>query len=175
MSNNTTYLCIGTILTMYFLACIYGDIMKVDTTTGASEATAKQDKLTVIKGVEASKKLAENDLTQMEKWQWFWPHAALFGLFCKQGQLMRHETNYRIVEKDQEITEASFKMINRMNAKCQSVFTASHYNVCFGGISAFNAGVMNVQTYERMDVGTTGGDYSNDVVARAQWFKSKGY
>ncbi len=44
-----------------------------------------------------------------------------------------------------------------------------------GGISAYNAGVKNVRTYERMDVGTTGGDYSNDVVARAQWFKSKGY
>jgi len=35
-----------TIFAMFFVACIYGDIMKIDT-TGASEATAKQDKLTV--------------------------------------------------------------------------------------------------------------------------------
>ncbi len=44
-----------------------------------------------------------------------------------------------------------------------------------GGISAYNAGAKNVQTYERMDIGTTGDDYANDVVARAQWFNSKGY
>jgi len=44
-----------------------------------------------------------------------------------------------------------------------------------GGISAYNAGVKNVRSYERMDVGTAGDDYANDVVARAQWFKSKGY
>lgn len=31
---------------MVFLANIYGDIMKIDT-TGASEKTAKQDKLTI--------------------------------------------------------------------------------------------------------------------------------
>lgn len=31
---------------MLFLAYIYGDLMKIDT-TGASEKTAKQDKLTI--------------------------------------------------------------------------------------------------------------------------------
>lgn len=34
------------IFSMLFLANIYGDIMKIDT-TGASEKTAKQDKLTI--------------------------------------------------------------------------------------------------------------------------------
>merc|ERR1712154_8582 len=37
-----------------------------------------------------------------------------------------------------------------------------------GGISAYNAGVGNVQTYNGMDIGTTGDDYANDVCARAQ-------
>ncbi|XP_012938414.2 glycine, glutamate and proline-rich protein [Aplysia californica] len=37
-----------------------------------------------------------------------------------------------------------------------------------GGISAYNAGVGNVQTYAGMDLGTTGNDYANDVCARAQ-------
>lgn len=41
-----------------------------------------------------------------------------------------------------------------------------------GGISAYNAGVGNVDTYSGMDVGTTGGDYSNDVAARSQWYKN---
>ncbi|XP_067853408.1 lysozyme g-like 1 isoform X2 [Heptranchias perlo] len=44
-----------------------------------------------------------------------------------------------------------------------------------GGISAYNAGPSNVQTYARMDIGTTGNDYANDVVARAQWLKNNGY
>ncbi|XP_050405798.1 glycine, glutamate and proline-rich protein, partial [Patella vulgata] len=37
-----------------------------------------------------------------------------------------------------------------------------------GGVSAYNAGVGNVATVARMDIGTTGNDYSNDVMARAQ-------
>ena len=44
-----------------------------------------------------------------------------------------------------------------------------------GGISAYNAGVSNVQSYDRMDVGTTGNDYSHDTVARAQYYRDQGY
>nr|XP_056718140.1 uncharacterized protein LOC130488489 [Euleptes europaea] len=44
-----------------------------------------------------------------------------------------------------------------------------------GGISAYNAGLRNVQTYDGMDVGTTGNDYANDVAARAQFYKRNGY
>ncbi len=44
-----------------------------------------------------------------------------------------------------------------------------------GGIAAYNKGVSRVTTYETIDAITTGLDYSNDVVARAQWFRSKGY
>jgi len=38
-----------------------------------------------------------------------------------------------------------------------------------GGLAAYNAGVGNIQTWEGLDSGTTGNDYSNDVIARAQW------
>ncbi|XP_019632064.1 PREDICTED: lysozyme g-like [Branchiostoma belcheri] len=44
-----------------------------------------------------------------------------------------------------------------------------------GGIAAYNIGVKQVWTYENMDEGTTGDDYANDVVARAQWYKQNGY
>ena len=44
-----------------------------------------------------------------------------------------------------------------------------------GGICAYNSGVSNVRTYKNMDVGTTGGDYSNDVTARSQYYKNNGY
>jgi len=44
-----------------------------------------------------------------------------------------------------------------------------------GGICAYNSGIGNVQTYKNLDVGTTGGDYSNDVTARSQFYKDNGY
>ncbi len=39
-----------------------------------------------------------------------------------------------------------------------------------GALVAYNSGVSNVQTIERIDVGTTGNDYSADVIARAQYY-----
>nr|QFQ61174.1 Lysozyme [Conus magus] len=42
-----------------------------------------------------------------------------------------------------------------------------------GAVSAYNAGTGNVRTFDRMDVGTTGNDYSNDVMARAQYLVSR--
>ncbi|XP_072239577.1 lysozyme g-like isoform X2 [Leuresthes tenuis] len=42
-----------------------------------------------------------------------------------------------------------------------------------GGLAAYNMGDGNVHSYGKVDENTTGGDYSNDVVARAQWYKRK--
>lgn len=42
-----------------------------------------------------------------------------------------------------------------------------------GGIAAYNMGDGSVHSYEGVDEFTTGIDYSNDVVARAKWFKRK--
>ncbi|KAM9363663.1 lysozyme g-like [Symphorus nematophorus] len=39
------------------------------------------------------------------------------------------------------------------------------------GIAAYNMGSKNVHSYGTVDAETTGQDYSNDVVARAQWYK----
>ncbi|XP_036967425.1 lysozyme g-like [Acanthopagrus latus] len=43
-----------------------------------------------------------------------------------------------------------------------------------GGIAAYHAGPLAIHSYEEVDAKTYGGDFSNDVVARAQWYKSKG-
>ena len=43
-----------------------------------------------------------------------------------------------------------------------------------GGIAAYNFGVSNVQTKENIDVGTTGDDYSSDVLARAKYLRDNG-
>lgn len=39
-----------------------------------------------------------------------------------------------------------------------------------GAVVAYNSGVNNVQTKAGMDIGTTGGDYGSDVIARAQFY-----
>ncbi|XP_058653308.1 lysozyme g-like [Onychostoma macrolepis] len=185
------------------MAYIYGDIMKIDT-TGASEATAKQDKLT-IKGVEASKKLAEHDLARMEKYKSMITKvgkakkidpaviAAIISRESRAGALLkngwepvgngfglmqvdkRHHTPVGAWDSEQHVTQATeilISFIKEMKAK----FPMWSQEQCFkGGISAYNAGVSTVRSYETIDARTTGQDYSNDVVARAKWFKSKGY
>lgn len=42
-----------------------------------------------------------------------------------------------------------------------------------GGVAAYNFGPRNVRTIERMDIGTTGNDYSGDVIARAEWYHAQ--
>ncbi len=44
-----------------------------------------------------------------------------------------------------------------------------------GALAAYNAGVSTVQTLEGMDKGTTGDDYSGDVIARAQFMDKNGF
>ncbi|KAG9349066.1 hypothetical protein JZ751_029384 [Albula glossodonta] len=69
-------------------------------------------------------------------------------------------------------TEILIGFIKKIQAKFPSWSKEQQFK---GGISAYNAGPGNVQTYEGMDIGTQGDDYANDVVARAQWFKMNGF
>ncbi|XP_051513566.1 lysozyme g-like [Myxocyprinus asiaticus] len=181
----------------------FGDIMKIDT-TGASQMTAQQDRLTV-KGVEASRKLAEHDLPQMGKYKGMitrvasakkmdaaviaaiisretragavqqdgWgDHGNAFGLMQVDK---RYHTPVGAWDSEQHVAQATDILIGFIK-EIKAKFPQWSQEQCFkGGISAYNAGVGNVRSYERMDDGTTGGDYANDVVARAQWFKYKGY
>ncbi|PIO14691.1 hypothetical protein AB205_0054740, partial [Aquarana catesbeiana] len=62
-----TILILSTLAATVYTSGNYGDIKKVPT-TGASCATAKQDKLNVC-GVEASKRLAQNDLGRINKYK----------------------------------------------------------------------------------------------------------
>jgi SH3-like domain-containing protein len=39
-----------------------------------------------------------------------------------------------------------------------------------GAVAAYNFGASNVKTINGMDIGTTGGDYSSDVIARAKYY-----
>ncbi|KAK7138345.1 hypothetical protein R3I94_013835 [Phoxinus phoxinus] len=192
-----------TMLGMFCLAGIYGNVMKIDT-TGASEATAKQDKF-IIKGVEASEKLAEHDLARMENYKSIINKvgrakemdpaviAAIISRESRAGAALKdgwgdHGNGFGLMQVDkryhkqvgawgseEHVTQGTEILIDFIKA-IKAKFPQWTKEQCFkGGISAYNAGVNNVRSYERMDEGTTGGDYSNDVVARAQFFKSQGY
>ncbi|XP_059147222.1 glycine, glutamate and proline-rich protein-like [Physella acuta] len=62
--------------------------------------------------------------------------------------------------------------INQVHAKHPSW---SQHQALQGGCAAYNSGVSNVQTWGGLDIGTTGNDYSNDVIARAQWLHHNGW
>ncbi|XP_029364934.1 lysozyme g-like isoform X1 [Echeneis naucrates] len=58
--------------------------------------------------------------------------------------------------------------------QCSCLVSFSFIFVSAGGIAAYNMGDGNVVS-KNVDERTTGGDYSNDVVARAQWYKNNGF
>ncbi|XP_074486639.1 lysozyme g-like isoform X1 [Sebastes fasciatus] len=70
-------------------------------------------------------------------------------------------------------TEILVHFIGRIRNKFPSWNTEQQLK---GGIAAYNMGDGNVHSYDNVDAHTTGKDYSSDVVARAQWYKTnKGY
>nr|UHA56336.1 g-type lysozyme [Plecoglossus altivelis] len=185
------------------MASVFGDIMKVET-SGASEKTAKQDKLTV-KGVEASHKMAETDFKRASQYKSMVQKvghskglapAIIAGIMSRESRAGAaldhgwgdHGNGFGLMQVDkrfhkplgawdseEHVTQATEILVGFIT-KIQKKFPKwPKEHQLKGGISAYNAGDKNVQTYERMDVGTTGDDYSNDVVARSQWFKTHGF
>uniref|UniRef100_A0A6Q2ZK70 Lysozyme g n=1 Tax=Esox lucius TaxID=8010 RepID=A0A6Q2ZK70_ESOLU len=167
-----------------FQVCSIGDITKIDT-SGASERTARQDKL-AVQGVDASHNLARIDSMRMKQYKDLITRsragAALDRGWGDKGNgfgLMQVDKRFHKIvgawDSEEHVSQGTgilIEFIHRIQAKFPS-WPKEHQ--LKGGISAYNAGDKNVRTYEHMDVGTTGDDYSNDVVARAQWFKSQGY
>ncbi|XP_051940095.1 lysozyme g-like [Hippocampus zosterae] len=180
----------------------YGDIMKVDT-SGASMKTAGQDGLTYA-GVAASNTMAQTDLGRMNNYKAIIQRvggnkdidpAIIAGIISRESRagnvlvngwgdngnawgLMQVDKRYHTPqggwnseEHLSQGTDILISFIKQIKGKFPN-WTAEQQ--LKGGIAAYNIGVRGVQTYERMDVGTTGDDYSSDVVARAQWYKSQG-
>ncbi|MGK7905824.1 MAG: D-Ala-D-Ala carboxypeptidase family metallohydrolase [Synechococcus sp.] len=59
----------------------------------------------------------------------------------------------------------------------QVITKFSHWEKKFqleGAVVAYNSGVRNVQSQSRLNIGTTGGDYGSDVIARA-WFYTNSF
>ncbi|XP_061627663.1 lysozyme g-like [Phyllopteryx taeniolatus] len=180
----------------------YGQILKVDT-NGASEKTARQDKLKT-KGVTASNTMAQTDLARLKKYKDVIKKvggkrgidpsiiAAIISRESRAGNVLKdgwgdNGNAWGLMQVDKRFhnprggwdsgehlcqgTDILIGFIDQIKKKFPNWTPEQQLK---GGIAAYNIGVGGVQTYEKMDMGTTGDDYSSDVVARAQWYKSQG-
>ncbi|XP_042283204.1 lysozyme g-like [Thunnus maccoyii] len=188
----------------------YGDIMRVET-TGASEKTARKDKLDYT-GVKASHTMAETDQGRMKKYKsiistvgdkYGIDPAIIAGIISRESRagnvlhdgwgdydpkrgaynawgLMQVDVNpsggghtarggWDSEEHLCQGTEILIYFIERIQKKFPAWSPEQQLK---GGIASYNMGDKNVRTIERMDVGSSGGDYSSDVVARSQWYKN---
>ncbi|NXT29379.1 LYG protein, partial [Syrrhaptes paradoxus] len=181
----------------------YGNILNVDT-TGASEATVKSEHLSYA-GVLASEKIAEKDLKNMEKYKAKITKvgnskcvdpAVIAGIISRESHagtvlkdgwgdnrngfgLMQVDKRYHKIvgswDSEEHLAQGT-EILCGMIKKIQKKFpTWTKEQQLKGGISAYNAGDKNVQSYDEMDIGTSHDDYANDVVARAQFYKRNGY
>ncbi|XP_019627036.1 PREDICTED: lysozyme G-like isoform X1 [Branchiostoma belcheri] len=181
----------------------FGDVDKVDT-TGASQATAGQDGLSTT-GVDASNALAQNDLNRLNQYKnqinavskaTGMDAAIIAAIISRESRagnalqngygdhgngfgLMQIDRRYHNTQGAWDSTEHLTQAVGILQGFIQGVSNChpswNSEEVLKGGISAYNAGVGNVRSYDRMDVGTTGNDYANDVIARAKYLKSKGF
>ncbi|XP_069749592.1 lysozyme g-like 1 isoform X2 [Narcine bancroftii] len=93
--------------------------------------------------------------------------------------LMQVDKNYHTIvgtwNSKEHVMQATQILIDMINNIAKKFPDWTKEQQLKGGISAYNAGTSNVRTYAGMDIGTTGNDYANDVVARAQRLKKHGY
>ncbi|XP_072192672.1 lysozyme g-like protein 2 [Excalfactoria chinensis] len=181
----------------------YGNIANVET-TGASKSTAKPEGLGYA-GVAASEKIAERDLKNMDQYKetiikvakkkCIPPSlvAAIISRESHAGKVLEngwgdHGNAFGLMQVDKRYHQvhgawnSEEHIMQGTDILCQSITDIqkkfpkwSKEQQLKGGISAYNAGIGNVQNYEGTDVGTTHNDYANDVVARAKFFQRNGY
>ncbi|XP_077199613.1 lysozyme g-like [Paroedura picta] len=181
----------------------YGRVTDVQT-TGAGLRTAKAEGLK-SGGVQASAIIAEKDLRNMNKYKTKIAavsrrtgieEAVIAGIISREshaGAILKngwgdHGNGFGLMQVDKRfhkvtgawdseahITQATQILCTMINDIAKKFPQWTKAQQLKGGISAYNAGIRNVQTYERMDIGTTGNDYANDVTARAQFYKKHGY
>ncbi|XP_078515709.1 lysozyme g-like [Lissotriton helveticus] len=177
-----------------------GDIMRVQT-SGASEETARQDRL-AVRGVAASRKMAQTDFSRMQKYkgliesvareknvqvgiiagimsresragaalnQGWGDHGNAFGLMQVDKRYHTPRGGWDSREHISQATGILVDMITAIQKRCSDWTSEQQLK---GGIAAYNCGPNGVsKNYNDVDSSTTGRDYSNDVVARAQWYQ----
>ncbi|XP_053560872.1 lysozyme g-like, partial [Bombina bombina] len=180
----------------------YGNILNVPT-TGASCQTAKQDTLPYC-GTTASERMAETDFRNMENYKTIIQSVAsklcvdaalIAGIISRETRaggvlkngwgydgngfgLMQVQKAYHTLRgqwnSEEHISQATTILTDMIYAIGKKFPNWSTEQRLKGGIAAYNAGDENIYNID-VDSITTGGDYSNDVIARAILFKYLGY
>ncbi|XP_077338852.1 uncharacterized protein LOC143983254 isoform X2 [Lithobates pipiens] len=92
---------------------------------------------------------------------------------------IQHFLSLRDPAKPYLLTSHAIRAILRGIQKLQPVVSIKRLpitgDIIRGAIAGYNTGAGNVRDLNDVDHRTTGKDYSNDVVARAQFFKNNGY
>ncbi|XP_009981628.1 PREDICTED: lysozyme g-like [Tauraco erythrolophus] len=176
----------------------YGSVNGI-TTSGASCTTAKSEGLSYC-GVSASEKIAEQDLEAMDKYKTLIntvgeklciEPALIAGIISRESHAGKELKNgwgdngnkFGLMQIDKNSykpegqwdsethltqgTDILISMIKEIQKKFPSWTEDQQLK---GGIAAYNDGVKNVQSYDKMD-----SDFSDDVIARAQYYKKHGY
>ncbi|KAL0969220.1 hypothetical protein UPYG_G00224040 [Umbra pygmaea] len=167
-------------------APFYGNIMKVQT-TGASQETAKAALEEDCNGIPASHKMAKNDIAVINENKAFiinmakktkMEPAVICGLISREfltgNTFGLKQGQWKSEEHLENIIGILILYIEKIKEKFPSWTKEKQLK---GGIAAYNIREDwdSIMSYEDVDATTTGKDYSNDVVARAQWFYSHGY
>ncbi|KAK2816848.1 hypothetical protein Q5P01_025039 [Channa striata] len=168
--------------------------MKIET-SGASAKTAQQDRLE-CKGVEASHIMAKTDAERMEEYRekikkvgdkYYIDPALIAGIISRESRarktgLMKVDVNPNRDNNtprgewdcEEHLCQATKILVDFIDPIREKFPKWSAEQQLKGAIAAYNVGVQSVCSYSNVDEYTTGGDYSNDVVARAQWYKKYG-
>ncbi|NXI94053.1 LYG protein, partial [Psophia crepitans] len=181
----------------------YGSVNRIKT-PGASCKTAKPEGLSYC-GVRASQTIAEKDLKAMNRYKTIIKKvgktlciepALIAGIISREshaGTILKNGSGdngngFGLMQVDKRyhkpvgqwnseahLTQGTNILISMIKTIQKNFPRWTKDQQLKGGISAYNAGTKNVQSYDKMDIGTTHDDYSNDVVARAQYYAKHGY
>ncbi|XP_078538098.1 lysozyme g-like [Lissotriton helveticus] len=176
-----------------------GDIMRVET-SGASEQTARQERLTE-RGVAASRKMAQTDSSNMQKYKGLINSVAreknvqagiIAGIISREScagadliqgwdddgncfGLMQVAKEWHTPiggwDSKEHLSQATGTLVHMINTIQKKFPKWTREQQLKGGIAAYNCGPRRVSDYDDVDRHTISGDYSNDVVARAQWYQ----
>merc|ERR1712110_1002627 len=180
----------------------YGCVKNMDT-TGCS-GTCNQDGPCSGGGVKCSGSLASHDFSNLKKYQSKCKkagsnknidHCIIGAIISRESRagaalnshggtcygfgLMQIDKRYHnprgAWDSQEHIEQATDILIDTINCVKRNHNSWTQEMATKGGISGYNAGCGNVQTYDGMDIGTTGNDYANDCVARGQWYRNNGF